>query len=644
MSARNSTFLLCAVSVMALALALPVLAYGVDALLASADAGGAAPPLVSVKAEALDLELAARAAEENSAGGDGAATIYIGDQTDHLLLREIAVRIDDLDPVRYEYNNPESMALQRGALHELILARVGGGLHRLRADFIAADADAKPGAPRTHGQLDQAFRVDTTAALYQLELVKRSFASNPTLQLRLRTSAVVAGGSRTTDNFVTASTDDPRLLATDFLMADGRFFLATAELLHLQAQSDSTTTTEAFNRRLARSLHGYGLEDRAEAMDRDAAAGSGKVEDSLVARYNRAVALIEQGHEVEGAAEIEAIGRSETSDSTSLALRDKANLTLGYYLLRHRQAAAAIPLFGRVRSPGPCANGALLGLGWALLAPSATRQHEAPASPGGEATPSRIDVLLRPRLTADIEELRLDLPPRLPVVTREEQTALRRALVPWTELTGRDPTDPSVQEGMLATAYALYHLGAYEQAQQDYLRTIDSLEKARGWLDAGMRHVSNGGLIGAIAQRESDSGGGWHWLMVDLPPANPHWWFGDTPETPRAVPPTFYLDRLLADKRFSKALLTYRELRQLSAALETHRRNLPAVSGDQRLLERIDALLPRIAALTDAQQKQLESIATSDLQRQKQQTEKYLIEARFALAGIYDRPSAGGMQ
>ena len=42
------------------------------------------------------------------------------------------------------------------------------------------------------------------------------------------------------------------------------------------------------------------------------------------------------------------------------------------------------------------------------------------------------------------------------------------------ELIGRDPTDPAVQEGLVAIAWALSTLGAQVQAQDYYNRAISS--------------------------------------------------------------------------------------------------------------------------------------------------------------------------
>src|SRR5205823_547125 len=90
----------------------------------------------------------------------------------------------------------------------------------------------------------------------------------------------------------------------------------------------------------------------------------------------------------------------------------------------------------QVRSPGPFASRALLDLGW-----SAVR----PATGGADA--------------------------------------VRRALVPWLELVGRDPFDPAVQEGLVALPYALYHLGAQAQSAEYSERAVRALESTHEMLE-----------------------------------------------------------------------------------------------------------------------------------------------------------------
>src|SRR6476646_7735548 len=55
------------------------------------------------------------------------------------------------------------------------------------------------------------------------------------------------------------------------------------------------------------------------------------------------------------------------------------------------------------------------------------------------------------------------------------------------------------------------------------------------------------------------------------------------------------------------------------------------------LRARLEALKPRIAAASAGQSKLLEEVSVKELGGQKQIIERYLTEARFAVARIYDR-------
>lgn len=52
---------------------------------------------------------------------------------------------------------------------------------------------------------------------------------------------------------------------------------------------------------------------------------------------------------------------------------------------------------------------------------------------------------------------------------------------------------------------------------------------------------------------------------------------------------------------------------------------------------RIDALRGRLAALLDAEQEHVEMLAVRELSLQQNRLQTYLVQARFALAAIYDR-------
>jgi hypothetical protein len=188
-----------------------------------------------------------------------------------------------------------------------------------------------------------------------------------------------------------------------------------------------------------------------------------------------------------------------------------------------------------------------------------------------------------------------------------EVEALRRAMVPWTELIGRDPLDPAVQEGMVSIAYALERCGAHEQAKQYYLRAIRDLQLTYDRLGDALQSVSSGRMLEMLASGGRETEGDWPWWFVDLPKGG--WWRYGLPDVPTPAPETFYFEHLFADPGFVEAL--------------------SAFSGPGA-----------IESASDSQRQRLQSLALAELGRERHQAEGYLVEARFELARIYDPPPA----
>ncbi|MFP5305258.1 MAG: hypothetical protein ACLGI7_05455, partial [Gammaproteobacteria bacterium] len=430
--------------------------------------------------------------------------------------------------------------------------------------------------------------------------------------------------------------------------------------------------------------------------------------ESPYSQYNFGVALIKDGRAPQGQTILDRVGRLNPADLEELALRDRANLSLGWHFLQSQQGGTAKPLFTRVRVEGPFSNRALLGLGWAELAPQGERiakaaigDEQAEASPF--TTFSTLGVLLRPGFVEEDIFKRAGLRAfRLTKASKEEEEALRKALVPWVELISRDPMDPAVQEAWLAIPYTLDRLGAFTQALQYYERAVDVLEKARMRMTAATISIRQGRMVETIVRRELDSEAGWEWKMLDLP---------DAPET-------YFLQTLLAEHRFQEALKNYRDVRLLARTLDSWSQRIgtveatygredrppaqpddlirrardgwsppwqglqielrmeralsvpgayagaaqppPALRPRLRLagpparfngpLERARAAQQRITDLREPlkvaaaeQARLLEDMALTELDGQQEQIERYLVEARFALARLYDRQRKGEM-
>ena len=191
----------------------------------------------------------------------------------------------------------------------------------------------------------------------------------------------------------------------------------------------------------------------------------GKTEWANYARFNLGVAMVRSGRLEDASAMLDAVGNLRPYNEELSALRDKANLALGYAYLQASQPLAAKPLLQRVRLEGPFSNKALLGVGWADA----------------------------------------------------EAADYRRALVPWMELGGRDLLDSAVQESMLAIPYAMAKLDSVGQAADHYVSAIEAFHEETRRIDQTIERIEQGALIDKFLVADMDKATGWYWKLEDLP-------------------------------------------------------------------------------------------------------------------------------
>jgi len=188
---------------------------------------------------------------------------------------------------------------------------------------------------------------------------------------------------------------------------------------------------------------------------------------SAYAQFNLGVALVRNGRLAAGAKMLDAVGLLDRRTPELVALRDKANLALGYAYLQADRPADARPVLERVRLEGPLSSRALLGVGWADTAAQNYRD----------------------------------------------------ALVPWLELHGRNLLDAAVQESYLAVPYAFAKLGANRQAAEYYETAIREFAAERNRIDESVGAIRAGGLLDTIVANESRGQMGWFWQLASLPDA-----------------------------------------------------------------------------------------------------------------------------
>lgn len=185
------------------------------------------------------------------------------------------------------------------------------------------------------------------------------------------------------------------------------------------------------------------------------------------AGYNLAVALLQNGKEQQGLTQLNKVGQIKNSDEKILAIKDKANLVLGFRLLEAEKAEEAKQYLDRVRLTGPFSNKALLGSGWAA------------------AAMGRYD----------------------------------RALVPWQILAKRNITDKSVQEVMLGVPYAYGKLNIHGKAAILYGQSLEAYSKELKRVDASIKSIRQGKFLAAVIGEELKVDKNWLIKLRELPEA-----------------------------------------------------------------------------------------------------------------------------
>ncbi len=182
-------------------------------------------------------------------------------------------------------------------------------------------------------------------------------------------------------------------------------------------------------------------------------------------RYNLGVAMVRMNRLEQGASLLNKVGLLSDTSAEISALRDKANLALGYAYLQQDFEGQAKPVLQRVNLHGPFSNKALLGVGWADAS----------------------------------------------------QDNYRQALVPWLELKNRDLLDSAVQESLLAVPYAMGRLEAHGSAAENYLAALEDFDTEIGRLDIAIQSARDGTMITALLETDDPQIARWYWQLENIP-------------------------------------------------------------------------------------------------------------------------------
>jgi hypothetical protein len=189
------------------------------------------------------------------------------------------------------------------------------------------------------------------------------------------------------------------------------------------------------------------------------------------ARYNLGAALVRAGDVAGGTRWLDELGQAPAPDEETRALRDQANVALGFAALKSENPRQARAYLERVRLTGMHAGKALLGFGWAAAA------------------------MKQPWL----------------------------ALAPWLELINkRNASEAAVLEARIAVAYAHAEMGAEGQALALYEQALAEFEKEDKALDESIAALRTGKWIDELVERNPGEEMGWFWQVGKLPQGLPH--------------------------------------------------------------------------------------------------------------------------
>ncbi len=398
--------------------------------------------------------------------------------------------------------------------HARSLARMGRpaeALVELLAEALPADSNSRFDVPywleqaallRRLGVLDRA-----QAVCDQLDAARLAGAAVATERLAIAEARYSAGDYASAE----AQLELSQRKLPEYRHADLRNVRGLIELARLRP-GDATDTLKVAN---SESIEAF----------RYMAASTEALRATAYGRYNLAIAMIRSGDAAHGRSWLDLLGRTTPTDPELLELRDKANLALGWQFLKERQGRTALGVLGRVRTDGLSSNRALLGMGWAQLAPNGERLPRTSLRNERLGAPDQLNDLpaplrnslarlkvLEPELTTKFgpASFERDDPPK------NRNDGLRRAITIWSVLLGRDERDPAVLEARLAIAHAQDQLHDIGAARASYADTLAGLRGIDAAIERDLAFVQSGELVQALSGIDSADDSALYGLMNRL--------------------------------------------------------------------------------------------------------------------------------
>ncbi len=243
--------------------------------------------------------------------------------------------------------------------------------------------------------------------------------------------------------------------------------------------------------------------------------------------YNLGIARLQEGNAKEAVQQLDAAGQISANDPATVAIRDKANFVLGTMFFEANEFGAAQKALDRVSLEGPYSNQALLRAGW-----------------------------------ADVSAQNF-----------------KRAVVPWSILAEREPTDAAVQDALLALPYAYSKMNVHGRAAVLYGRAVETFAQELTKVDASIASIEKGEFLKDLVREEIRQDKDWVIRLRSLP---------DAPET-------FYLMTLMASHDFQTALQNYLDLEDMRKKMVAWEKGLDSFDDLIRLRrEYYEPLLPEL--------------------------------------------------
>ncbi|NOY72439.1 MAG: hypothetical protein GXP14_08700 [Gammaproteobacteria bacterium] len=313
-------------------------------------------------------------------------------------------------------------------------------------------------------------------------------------------------------------------------------------------------------------------------------------------RYNLGISLIHQGKIEKGVIELNKVGRHNFISEEMKALKDRANVALGYLFIRQQEPETAKLYLQRVRLESLYANQALLGIAWANTLSNNYNQalaslfelHERSA-----ASPAVLEAFLAvphtlTRMTADKQALRF----------YELAIKFYTKLITKIEQTQRSLTNQQFIEKLIASEESGYlHLIKQTDQNSDpalQSRILDVISQHR--FQATLANIKN---------------------MMSIQPRFDNW-----------------IER---SQNFNSSIALYDPNSSLLRAIIPGENNTTEFVNMQDIADRSKVLSTDINQAIEENKAYLASLLDNKLNQESRRLKRYLNQSQFALAQAYDK-------